>query len=66
MPGRPGVADLRNMELRVIWLCAAIGGFIGSYVPVFWGASELSLMSILLCTAGAVAGVVVGARLAGV
>jgi hypothetical protein len=52
------------MERRVIWLCASVGGIIGSLVPSLWGASDMSLTSIMFGLVGAVAGVMVGARLA--
>ena len=54
------------MERRVIWLCAAVGGTVGSLAPALWGASEMSLSSIVLGLIGGVAGVFLGARLAGV
>jgi hypothetical protein len=53
------------MERRAIWLCAAVGGTIGSFVPALWGGSDLSMTSILFGLIGGVAGVVVGARVAG-
>jgi hypothetical protein len=52
------------MERRVIWLCAAVGGTIGSFVPALWGGSDMSLASIMFGLVGGVAGVMVGARLA--
>jgi hypothetical protein len=52
------------MDRRVIWLCAAVGSTVGSLVPALWGASEMSLTSIVLGLIGGVAGVMVGARLA--
>jgi hypothetical protein len=47
----------------VIGLCATVGGVVGGYVPVLWGASSFSLASFVFGVAGAVAGVVLGARL---
>ena len=52
------------MERRLIWLCAAVGGTIGSFVPALWGGSDMSLASIMFGLVGGVAGVMVGARLA--
>ena len=52
------------MDRRVIWLCAAVGGTIGSFVPALWGGSDMSLASIMFGLVGGVAGVLVGARLA--
>jgi hypothetical protein len=40
-----------------------VGAFVGGYVPVLWGDSGLSFVSLILGAAGAVAGVVVGVRL---
>ena len=53
------------MERRLIWLCAAVGGTIGSFVPALWGGSDMSLTSLVFGLIGGVAGMVVGARLAG-
>jgi hypothetical protein len=52
------------MDRRVIWLCAALGGTIGSFVPALWGGSEMSLSSIAFGVVGGIAGVMLGARLA--
>jgi hypothetical protein len=52
------------MERRVIWLCAAVGGTIGSFVPALWGGSDMSLTSIVFGLIGGVAGVMLGVRLA--
>jgi hypothetical protein len=46
-----------------IGLCATGGMFVGGYVPVLWGASSFSLVSMLFAAGGAVAGVWLGARL---
>ena len=56
--------DALSMERRAIWLCAAVGGAIGSFVPALWGASDMSLTSIVFGLIGGVAGVMVGARVA--
>jgi len=47
----------------VIWLCATLGMFVGGYVPVLWGASELSAESLLFGAVGGFAGVWAGVRL---
>jgi hypothetical protein len=52
------------VDRRVIWLCAAVGGTVGSFLPMAWGGSDMSLSSIVLGLIGGVAGVMVGARLA--
>jgi hypothetical protein len=54
------------VERRVIWLCALVGGTIGSFVPVLWGGSDMSLGSLGFGAIGGVAGVIFGARLSGI
>lgn len=49
----------------VIGVCATAGMFVGGYVPVLWGASSFSLVSLLFAAAGGAAGVWVGVRLQG-
>ena len=49
-----------------IGLCALGGMTVGGFVPELWGASALSLSSLLFSVVGGVAGVRVGARLADV
>jgi len=51
------------MGRSVIGLCMAFGSVVGGYVPVLWGASSFSLVSILFGALGAVAGVWVGVRI---
>ena len=51
------------MGRSLIGLCATAGLFVGGYVPLLWGASSLSLQSIVFGVAGGVAGVWLGARL---
>jgi hypothetical protein len=59
-------ADLRGMGRSVIGLCAGFGGFVGGYVPVLWGASSFSLVSIVFGFFGAAAGVWLGVRVSDV
>jgi hypothetical protein len=47
----------------VIGLCSFVGMSVGGYVPVLWGASALSLTSLLFGALGGVAGVWLGARI---
>ena len=46
-----------------IYLCGTIGTFVGGYLPVLWGASSFSMVSIVFSFAGGVAGVWFGFRL---
>jgi uncharacterized membrane protein YeaQ/YmgE (transglycosylase-associated protein family) len=46
-----------------IYLCGMIGMFVGGYLPMLWGASSLSLVSLVLSAVGGVAGVWFGVRL---
>lgn len=50
----------------LIGLCAMFGGFVGSYVPTFWGASDFSLQSLVFGAVGGIAGIWLGVRLTGV
>ena len=47
----------------VIGVCATAGLIGAGYVPVLWGASSFSLVSILFGAAGGAVGVWLGARL---
>jgi hypothetical protein len=49
----------------VIGICATAGMIVGGYVPVLWGASSFSIVSLAFSAAGGAAGVWVGARLQG-
>jgi hypothetical protein len=45
-------------------MCALVGSIVGSYVPVLlWHASSLGAQSLLVGGVGAVAGVLLGARI---
>jgi hypothetical protein len=52
------------MGRSVIGLCAGVGMTVGGYVPVLWGASSFSLVSILFGVVGAGAGIWLGVRVA--
>ena len=56
-------ADLRAVGRSAIGLCALVGSFVGGYVPVLWGASAFSVMSLVVSAAGGAAGVWFGVRL---
>ncbi len=52
------------MNTRALYyLGAGIGGTIGSFVPLLWGASELSGWSIVLSGIGGIAGLWVAYKL---
>ena len=51
------------MGRSVIGLCATFGLVAGGYVPVLWGASSFSLVSLLFGALGGAAGVWVGTRI---
>jgi hypothetical protein len=51
------------MGRSAIGLGAVLGGTVGNYVPVLWGASSFSIVSLLFGAIGSVAGVLLGARL---
>ena len=46
-----------------IWGGMLIGSTVGSFVPLLWGASALSISSILLSAVGGVVGIWAGLRL---
>ncbi len=51
------------MGRGVIGICATLGAVIGGYVPVLWGDSGISYVSLFTGAIGAIVGVLVGARL---
>ena len=66
LKGVCGSADSLSMGKSVIGLCATFGMAVGGYVPVLWGASSFSLVSLVFCFAGGVAGVWLGVRVSDV
>jgi hypothetical protein len=58
----PAAADEVVMR-SVIGLCALGGTIAGSYVPVLWGGSSLSFVSLLFGALGGVGGIWLGVRL---
>jgi len=50
------------MGKSVIGLCAGLGTVLGGYVPVLWGASSFSLVSLVFSLAGGIAGIWLGVR----
>ena len=61
-----GPADSGPVERKLIGFCGLVGGTAGSFLPALWGGSSMGLGSILFALLGGIAGVFVGARLAGV
>jgi hypothetical protein len=62
----PSRADLLSMGKSVIGLCAGFGTVVGGYVPVLWGASSFSLVSLVFSVAGGCAGIWFGMRVSDV
>lgn len=54
------------MGKSVIGFCAAFGTIVGGYVPLLWGASSFSLVSVAFGFLGGVAGVWLGVRVSDV
>ena len=52
------------MQKSLIWVGAFVGGAIGGYVPVLFGASVFSASSIIFATMGGVVGIWAGYELA--
>ncbi len=52
------------MQKSLIWVGAFVGGAIGGYIPVLFGASYLSISSIIFSTMGGVIGIWAGYELA--
>ena len=48
---------------RTIWLLAAVGGWLGGYVPILWGAGYFSFTSIVCNAIGAIIGIWIGFKL---
>ena len=54
------------MGRSVIGFCAMLGATVGGFVPEIWGASSLSLGSLVFGVLGGIAGVWFGVRIADV
>ena len=61
-----GHADTRSVERKLIGFCALLGGTFASFIPTLWGGSEMGLSSLFFGLLGGIAGIFIGARLAGV
>jgi len=52
------------MESRkIIWLFMSVGGILGGYIPLLWGANYFSFASIIFNALGAIFGIWVAFRL---
>jgi hypothetical protein len=49
---------------KLTMLGAIVGSCAGSYIPVLWGGSLLSMSSLLLATVGGFAGIWIGYKIA--
>jgi hypothetical protein len=63
LTARPLRADQFPVGRGVIGMCVLLGGIVGGYVPVLWGASSLGAQSLLFGALGSIVGVFVGARI---
>ncbi len=48
---------------KLIWVGMAVGGLVGGFVPMLWGAGEFSFSSIIFSAIGGLAGIWLGFRL---
>ena len=48
---------------KLIWLLMSVGLILGSLVPMLWGASELSMSSLIFSTIGGFLGIWFGFKL---
>ncbi|MEZ4104137.1 MAG: hypothetical protein R3B60_02530 [Candidatus Paceibacterota bacterium] len=48
---------------RTIWLFAMVGGWLGGYLPLLWGAYGFSMSTIIFNGLGALAGIYIGFKL---
>ena len=47
----------------MVWLGFTVGSILGSFLPLVWGASELSASSIIFGAVGGIAGIWLGLKL---
>ena len=48
-----------SFTMSLIWIFITIGGIIGGYIPVLFGANGFSPVSVLTATAGSIIGIIV-------
>lgn len=51
------------MERKIIWLFMIVGGAVGGYIPLLWGAPYFSFSSIIFNAIGAIVGIWVGFKI---
>jgi len=47
----------------IVWICLFLGSLIGGFVPVLWGGSIFSFLSIFLSAVGGIVGILVGLKI---
>ncbi len=47
----------------ITWMMAGLGGFLGGYIPLLWGANYFSFSSLFFNTLGALLGLWVGFKM---
>jgi hypothetical protein len=52
-----------RVSKKAIWLGMIVGSTLGGWIPALWHASMFSLWSVVLSTAGGIAGIWVAFRL---
>ena len=63
------IFSLKNVRIitmeskQMIWLGLFVGSLVGSFVPMVWGASELSLSSVIFGAVGGILGIWAGLQL---
>jgi hypothetical protein len=48
---------------KIIWFWMTVGLFVGSFIPMLWGAGEFSFSSIILSGVGGFLGIWIGFKL---
>ncbi len=55
--------SIMDNSKQLIWLGLFVGSTAGSFIPLLWGGSALSLSSVFLSAAGGVLGIWLGYRI---
>ncbi len=48
---------------RIIWIFTIVGGWLGGYVPLLWGANLFSISGVIFSALGGILGIWVGFNL---